>query len=132
MEEINKTNPLPSRNLNTCKNKIKGFEKPTIIKIMGVFFVVMLCFLLPDQAWAKSASDIQSSVNTAGETVYNFVTGITFWVGTAMVGIGFLIYKFKWLDRQGKAGSVILGALVGIGGIFAAPQIVQFVIDMVS
>ncbi|EAE6299165.1 hypothetical protein BFE06_14145 [Listeria monocytogenes] len=119
----------------TTKKSMKDriFEKPTIMKMMGAFFSICLFLLAPTQAFAaKSSGDIQSSVNSASEGVYDFVTGITFWVGVAMVSIGFLIMKFKWLDRSGTAGKIIMSTLFGIGGVFAAPQLVQFIIDLVK
>ncbi|MDT0067288.1 TrbC/VirB2 family protein [Listeria cossartiae subsp. cayugensis] len=119
----------------TAKKSMKDriLQKPTIMKMMGAFFSICLFLLAPTQAFAaKTSGDIQSSVNAAGEGVYDFVTGITFWLGVAMVSIGFLIMKFKWIDRSGTAGKIVMNTLFGIGGVFAAPQIVQFVIDLVK
>lgn len=118
----------------SSKNKIlnKFLEKPTIMNLTVAFFSACLFLLMPGRALAKSSGDIESSINSASEGVYDFITGITFWVGTAMIALGFLIMKFKWIDRQGKAGSIILAAIFGIGGVFAAPEIAKFVIDLVS
>ncbi|MBC2251129.1 TrbC/VirB2 family protein [Listeria sp. FSL L7-0123] len=120
---------------STAKKSMKDriLQKPTIMKMMGAFFSICLFLLAPTQAFAaKTSGDIQSSVNAAGEGVYDFVTGITLWLGVAMVSIGFLIMKFKWIDRSGTAGKIVMNTLFGIGGVFAAPQIVQFVIDLVK
>ncbi|MBC1453270.1 TrbC/VirB2 family protein [Listeria welshimeri] len=113
--------------------KERIFEKPTLMKITVAFFSVCLFLLAPTQAFAaKTSGDIKSSVNSASEDVYDFITGITFWLGVVMVAVGFVIMKFKWLDRGGTAGKIIISTIFGVGGVFAAPQIVQFVIDMVS
>ncbi|HHP9242025.1 TPA: TrbC/VirB2 family protein [Listeria monocytogenes] len=124
-----RTNSLTTK--KSMKDRI--FEKPTIMKMMGAFFSICLFLLAPTQAFAaKSSGDIQSSVNSASEGVYDFVTGITFWLGVVMIALGFVIMKFKWLDRSGTAGKMIINAIFGIGGVFAAPQIAQFVIDLVA
>ncbi|ECB9830354.1 TrbC/VirB2 family protein [Listeria innocua] len=119
----------------TAKKSMKDrtFEKPTMMKIMGAFFSACLFLFAPTQAFAaKTSGDIQSSINSASEGVYDFVTGITFWLGVVMIALGFVVMKFKWLDRSGTAGKIILNAIFGIGGVFAAPQIAQFVIDLVA
>ncbi|WP_088816424.1 TrbC/VirB2 family protein [Listeria goaensis] len=116
---------------NKSKNLL--LEKPFVFKMTMVFFSVMFILLMPQSVYAaKSVGDITSSVNTAGEGMYDFLTSIAFWVGTAMVGLGFFILKFKWIDREGKGGKIIINTIFGIGGLFASPQIIQFVIDLVK
>lgn len=95
--------------------------------LLGVFLFLAI-ILTP--SFIASASDIESSINQAGEGFYNFLLNISFWLGTAMVGLGFVVLKFSWLDRQGNAKRVILSVLFGVGGLAASPQIVTFVREM--
>lgn len=120
--------------------KIKQVLKtnPILTKIQLGLMSTLLIVLFPMQTFAAKAqptkpiSDIETSVNTGGEGIYNFITNIAYWVGVAMIAIGFLCLKFKWLDRQGKATTIILSVLFAIGGIFAAPAIIDFVIGLVK
>lgn len=114
----------------TTKPKKQKKQKKHMLK--GALLALSLSVFMPIQAFAKNSKDIQSSVNTAGEGVYDFVAGIAFWIAVAMVALGFLVMKFGWLDRSGKGGKIILSSLFGIAGIFAAPQIVTFVMNLVK
>ncbi|WP_330186491.1 TrbC/VirB2 family protein [Listeria booriae] len=116
---------------------MKKKRKSIAINLAVAFFSFVVIFMLPAEVFAAPTSqvpvgDIETSVNTAAEGGYDFIKNIAFWVGTVLVALGFLLLKFKFLDRSGKGSSLILWVLFAVGGIFAAPQIVQWVIDLVS
>lgn len=116
---------------NTQTATIKGkISKKKALS--GGLLTLSLCIFLPIQAFAKNSADIQSSVNSAGEATYDFFIGIAFWIAVVMVGLGFLILKFNAFDRSGRAQKIIVNALFGVAGLFAAPQIVTFVINLVK
>ncbi|WP_171004986.1 hypothetical protein [Enterococcus hulanensis] len=110
---------LNTNQLNSKNSKIHNFMKCVTITF-GV--ALILNMLVPGYAFA----DIESSMTTAGNTVFDTIVNVSGAVGLAIIGIGWFGNMIPMIEISQKAKMIIIKVGVSIVGLAFSKHLIAW------
>lgn len=113
------------KSLKTNENQNKSSNIQTFMKC--VTFTLAFAFILNMMFPSVVFADIQSSVNNAGNSIYELVRNVSGAVGLGIMALGWFGNMIPIVEISQKAKMWIIGVGVGIVGISFSSQLIAWI-----
>ena len=114
--------------LKTNRNQNKTSNSLRVMK--GVTYTIAFAFILNLMIPSVVFADIESSVNNAGNSVYELVRNVSGAVGLGIMALGWFGNMIPIIEISQKAKMWIIGVGVGIVGISFSAQLIAWLQGM--